>query len=36
MEIINPAAARLRALGIDCSDARPADTLFHAEARATL
>ncbi len=33
MEIVNPAAARLRALGIDCSDARPADSLFHAEAR---
>jgi 4-hydroxythreonine-4-phosphate dehydrogenase len=35
VEIINPAAARLRALGIDCSDARPADSLFHADARAT-
>jgi 4-hydroxythreonine-4-phosphate dehydrogenase len=34
VEIINPAAARLRALGIDCPDARPADSLFHAEARA--
>ena len=33
-EIINPAAARLRALGIACSDASPADTLFHTEARA--
>jgi 4-hydroxythreonine-4-phosphate dehydrogenase len=33
IEILNPAAARLRALGIDCSDARPADSLFHAEAR---
>ncbi|MDP9102507.1 MAG: 4-hydroxythreonine-4-phosphate dehydrogenase PdxA [Pseudomonadota bacterium] len=35
VEIINPAAARLRALGIDCSDARPADSLFHVDARAT-
>jgi len=34
IEILNPAAAALRALGVDCSDARPADTLFHAEARA--
>ncbi len=34
IEILNPAAAALRAMGIDCSDARPADTLFHAEARA--
>ena len=33
IEIINPAAARLRALGIDCGDARPSDTLFHPEAR---
>ena len=33
-EIVNPAAARLRALGIACSDAAPADTLFHTEARA--
>ena len=33
IELINPAAARLRALGIDCADARPADSLFHAEAR---
>lgn len=31
--IINPAAAKLRALGIDATDAQPADTLFHAEAR---
>ncbi len=35
IEILNPAAARLRALGVDCPDARPADSLFHAEARAT-
>ncbi len=34
LEIINPAAARLRALGVACSDASPADTLFHADARA--
>jgi len=34
IEIINPAAAQLRAEGVDASDARPADTLFHAEARA--
>ena len=33
-EIVNPAAARLRALGIACSDAAPADTLFHADAQA--
>ncbi|MBE7216862.1 MAG: 4-hydroxythreonine-4-phosphate dehydrogenase PdxA [Caulobacteraceae bacterium] len=34
IEIIDPAAARLRAAGIDCGDARAADTLFHADARA--
>lgn len=34
IEIINPAAAILRREGIDCSDAKPADSLFHAEARA--
>jgi 4-hydroxythreonine-4-phosphate dehydrogenase len=34
IEIINPAAAQLRAEGIDISDALPPDTLFHAEARA--
>ena len=32
-EIVNPAAARLRQEGIDISDARPPDTLFHEEAR---
>jgi 4-hydroxythreonine-4-phosphate dehydrogenase len=32
VEIVNPAAARLRELGIDVSDARPGDTIFH-EAR---
>jgi 4-hydroxythreonine-4-phosphate dehydrogenase len=34
IEIIAPAARTLRAMGVDCSDPRPADTLFHAEARA--
>jgi 4-hydroxythreonine-4-phosphate dehydrogenase len=33
IEIINPAAARLRAEGWDVSDARSADALFHDEAR---
>jgi 4-hydroxythreonine-4-phosphate dehydrogenase len=33
IEIINPAAARLRSLGVACSDAAPSDTLFHADAR---
>jgi len=33
IEILNPAAEKLRAGGIDISNARPADTLFHAEAR---
>ncbi|MHA6288371.1 4-hydroxythreonine-4-phosphate dehydrogenase PdxA [Maricaulis sp. CAU 1757] len=32
-DIINPAAAALRAEGIDITDALPPDTLFHAEAR---
>jgi 4-hydroxythreonine-4-phosphate dehydrogenase len=31
--IINPAAHQLRELGIDIGDARPADTLFHEQAR---
>lgn len=35
IEIINPAAAALRAEGIDATDALPPDTMFHAEARAT-
>jgi 4-hydroxythreonine-4-phosphate dehydrogenase len=35
IEILNPAAAALRSMGVDCSDARPADTLFHADARRT-
>ena len=33
IEVLNPAAEKLRAAGIDISNARPADTLFHAEAR---
>jgi 4-hydroxythreonine-4-phosphate dehydrogenase len=33
IEIINPAAAALRAEGWDVSDARSADTMFHEEAR---
>ena len=33
IEILNPAAAALRSLGVDCGPARPADTLFHADAR---
>lgn len=35
IEIIAPAAAMLRRRGIDCTDPKPADTLFHPEARAT-
>jgi 4-hydroxythreonine-4-phosphate dehydrogenase len=34
IETIAPAAALMRAKGIDCGDPRPADTLFHPEARA--
>tara|TARA_R110000868_G_scaffold26347_4_gene101533 strand:- start:7811 stop:8797 length:987 start_codon:yes stop_codon:yes gene_type:complete len=34
IDIINPAAARLRAEGISITDAMPPDTMFHAEARA--
>jgi 4-hydroxythreonine-4-phosphate dehydrogenase len=33
IELVNPAAAQLRALGWDVSDARSADALFHDEAR---
>jgi 4-hydroxythreonine-4-phosphate dehydrogenase len=33
-EIIGPACAALRRLGVDCTDPLPADTLFHASARA--
>jgi len=35
IEIIRPAARALRDLGVDCSDPRPADSLFHPAARAT-
>ena len=35
IEIINPAAKTLRSEGFDVTDAQPADTLFHAEARQT-
>ncbi|HVY34464.1 MAG TPA: 4-hydroxythreonine-4-phosphate dehydrogenase PdxA [Caulobacteraceae bacterium] len=35
IEIIAPAAAILRDRGIDCTDPKPADTLFHPQARAT-
>lgn len=35
IEILAPAASLLRAEGVDISDPRPADTLFHAEARRT-
>ncbi|MBL8531214.1 MAG: 4-hydroxythreonine-4-phosphate dehydrogenase PdxA [Hyphomonadaceae bacterium] len=35
IEIINPAAAQLRAEGWDVGDARSADALFHEQARAT-
>ncbi|WP_409434117.1 4-hydroxythreonine-4-phosphate dehydrogenase PdxA [Litorimonas sp. RW-G-Af-16] len=33
IDIINPAAAKLRALGHEVTDAQPADTLFHSDAR---
>ncbi|CAN5148877.1 4-hydroxythreonine-4-phosphate dehydrogenase PdxA [soil metagenome] len=35
VEIIGPAARALRDLGVDCGDPRPADSLFHTEARRT-
>ena len=35
IEIINPAAQILRSEGFDVTDAQPADTLFHKEARQT-
>ena len=35
IEIIRPAARALRDLGVDCSDPRPADSLFHPDARST-
>jgi 4-hydroxythreonine-4-phosphate dehydrogenase len=34
IEVFGPAARVLRDLGVDCGDPRPADSLFHAEARA--
>ena len=34
IDVLLPAARVLRDLGVDCGDPRPADTLFHAEARA--
>ena len=34
IDVLRPAAARLRALGVDCSDPKPADSLFHPAARA--
>lgn len=33
IEILRPAARRLRDMGVDITDPRPADTLFHDEAR---
>jgi len=33
LEIVAPAAQRLRDAGVDCSDPKPADSLFHADAR---
>ena len=35
IETLRPVAAQLRAEGIDITDPRPADTMFHDEARAT-
>ena len=34
LDIVGPAAAALRAHGIACADPKPADSLFHADARA--
>ena len=34
LAILGPAATRLRALGVDCGDPQPADSLFHEAARA--
>ena len=34
IDVLRPAARVLRDLGVDCEDPRPADSLFHAEARA--
>jgi 4-hydroxythreonine-4-phosphate dehydrogenase len=33
IDILQPAAEAMRALGVDCEDPRPADSLFHPEAR---
>jgi 4-hydroxythreonine-4-phosphate dehydrogenase len=33
IEILGPAARALRRLGVDCGDPKPADTLFHEQAR---
>ncbi len=33
IDILRPAAAHLRSLGVDCGDPKPSDSLFHAEAR---
>ncbi|WP_421728735.1 4-hydroxythreonine-4-phosphate dehydrogenase PdxA [Brevundimonas sp.] len=35
IEVLRPAAAALRAEGVDITDPKPADTMFHDEARAT-
>lgn len=35
IEMLRPAAQRLRDMGVDITDPRPADTLFHDEARQT-
>ncbi|QUD88997.1 4-hydroxythreonine-4-phosphate dehydrogenase PdxA [Phenylobacterium montanum] len=35
IEVLRPAAQRLRELGVDCGDPKPADSLFHAAARST-
>jgi len=35
IEIIGPAARALRNLGVNCTDPKPSDTLFHAQARQT-
>ncbi len=34
IDILRPAAARLRGMGVDCSNPKPADSLFHPAARA--
>jgi 4-hydroxythreonine-4-phosphate dehydrogenase len=35
IEILRPAAQALRALGVDCANPKPSDTLFHREVRST-